>query len=168
MQSGLQICISTECFGFMCAPSIKDKIQFIFWIYRVEKPVDKIDDDEAVLPRVEPMMSYAGMNVFGCEQVKQPFDLLSIGDTVLLFSGPFPAAILFNRCLSFLIERKHNSIWWWLFFQRVDPEFFLANCGSLLYWNRLLFRSFILSCFKRDLMVSMEMESTTPWLIRYC
>ena len=57
MQSGLQISISTECFGFMCAPSIEDKIQFIFWIYRVEKPVDKIDDNEAVLPRVEPMVS---------------------------------------------------------------------------------------------------------------
>ena len=88
----------------MCAPSIEDKIQFIFWIYCVEKIVDKVDDDEAVLPCVKSMVSSAGVNVFGCEQVKQSFDFLSIGDTVLLFSGPFPTTILFDRCFPFLIE----------------------------------------------------------------
>ena len=105
----------------MCTPSVEDKVQIIFWIYCVEKPVDKVDDDEAVLPCVEQVVSYAGVDVFGCEQVKQSFDFLSVGDAVLLFVGPFPTAILFHWCLSFLIKRQHDTIWWLVFFQRVDP-----------------------------------------------
>ena len=168
MQSWLQICIRMECFGLMCTPSIEDKIQIMVWIDRVEKPVDKIDDNKAVLPRVETMMSLTGVNIFRCKQIKQSFDLLSIRDAIVLFSGPFPAAVLFHRCFPFLIKRQHDTPCWRLFFQLVDPEFFLANNGSLLYWNRLLFRSFIRSCFNRHLMVSMEMESTTPWFMRCC
>jgi len=121
MQSRLQIGKSLECFGFMCTPSIEDKIQVFFWIYGVEKIVDKVDDNKAVLPRVETMMSFAGVDVLGCEQVKQSFDLLSIRDTVVLLVGPFPAAILFHWCFPFFVKRQYNTIWWRLFFQRVDP-----------------------------------------------
>ena len=133
MQSWLQICIRTECFGVMCAPSIEDKIQIMFRIYYIKKPVDKIDDYETVFPCVETMVSLTGVDIFCCKQIKQSFDLLSIRYTIMLFRSPSTATVLFHRCFSFLVKRQHNTMYWWMFFQLFDLEFFLANKGSLLY-----------------------------------
>ena len=70
----------------------------------MKEPVDEIDDDETVFPCVETVMSFVSMYVFCSEQVKQPIYSLRVRDTVMIFSSPFPATVVFDWCFSFLIK----------------------------------------------------------------
>ena len=140
----------------MGTPVIDDDVHVLVRVLRKQR-LEAFDDDERVFPVVKPPVFLTGVHVDGCGHFQQPLDFL--------FAVPLDASspcvdmtvVVFNGNLCFLVEAVDDALWGGLCFERIDYEFFFANCGSLLKSQGVFFLYLMVS----SLMIRRTCEALT-------